>query len=528
MYQVFVVEDEMLIRQHIRKNIEAMDGLFACCGEASDGEMALSIIQDLMPDILITDIRMPFLDGFGLIRHAKAIMPWLKVMIISGFDDFEYARTAITLGANAYLLKPVSSDDLRRELHKLAAEIAQDRNSPGIPDGFNESEVDQALRQHYVQQLIHGSASTTSLLDKASALKLDILRAHYRLALFSFDDVDFRASGFGERIMSLMHSQHVMLYDYSNMQLTVFFCDNDLNAMTDGIYRLIGILRHELGELCPVITVVVSGVVNRLSRIADAHRTAADLLNKAKLVSAGQVIDADDAAQLAALYIDFNEPFGAAFRQRMLKASADEVETILDAALSGPNGQQFNSVLMRYYALLEIMKTAVQMIRSADGGQDEKDIAARLYSECDINLASCEREAFRPAALKLMRLAVKARQERSQTGKHYHVINRAVAYVQEHFNDPNITLISVADDVGMSTAHFSTVFSQNMGKPFIAYLTALRIEKAKELLATTDRKLSEIAMEIGYNEPNYFSHVFKKSEGMTPKEYRSQARGELQ
>ena len=75
MYQVFVVEDEMLIRQHIRKNIEAMDGLFACCGEASDGEMALSIIQDLMPDILITDIRMPFLDGVGLTRHATAIMP---------------------------------------------------------------------------------------------------------------------------------------------------------------------------------------------------------------------------------------------------------------------------------------------------------------------------------------------------------------------------------------------------------------------------------------------------------------------
>ena len=107
MYQIFVVEDELLIRQSIRNTIEQMQGPYSFCGEASDGEMALSIMQDLMPDILITDIRMPFLDGFGLITHAKAMMPWLKVIIISGYGDFEYARKAITLGVDQYLLKPV-------------------------------------------------------------------------------------------------------------------------------------------------------------------------------------------------------------------------------------------------------------------------------------------------------------------------------------------------------------------------------------------------------------------------------------
>lgn len=179
---------------------------------------------------------------------------------------------------------------------------------------------------------------------------------------------------------------------------------------------------------------------------------------------------------------------------------------------------------MRYYALLEIMKAAVQVIRSSGTDQDSKDIAARLNSECDINLASCERDSFRQAALQLMRTAVEARDEHSQSSRHYHVINKAVDYVQSNFCDPNITLISVANFVGMSTAHFSTVFSQSMGRPFISYLTGLRIDKAKDLLAHSDRKLSDIAMDIGYNEPNYFSHVFKKSEGMTPKEYRAQKR----
>ena len=115
------------------------------------------------------------------------------------------------------------------------------------------------------------------------------------------------------------------------------------------------------------------------------------------------------------------------------------------------------------------------------------------------------------------------KQENPANIKYSHVISRAEKYVAENFCDPNISLISVAKYVGLSSAHFSTVFSQTLGRSFINYLTAMRIERAKELLTTTSLKLSTIAMEIGYNEPNYFSHVFRKVEGITPKEYRNRA-----
>ena len=117
--------------------------------------------------------------------------------------------------------------------------------------------------------------------------------------------------------------------------------------------------------------------------------------------------------------------------------------------------------------------------------------------------------------------ALGARRETAAEMKYSHVISRAEQYVKDNFRDPNISLISVAKHVGMSAAHFSTVFSQTTGRPFITYLTAMRIERAKQLLTETAMKLSDIAMEIGYNEPNYFSHVFRKVEGMTPKEWRA-------
>jgi two-component system response regulator YesN len=110
---------------------------------------------------------------------------------------------------------------------------------------------------------------------------------------------------------------------------------------------------------------------------------------------------------------------------------------------------------------------------------------------------------------------------RKGQSKYSQIISQANEYVAEHFCDPDISLISTAKFVGMSPAHFSTIFAQTTGMSFINYLTAMRVNRAKELLSQTDMKLSAIAMEIGYNEPNYFSHVFKKTEGISPKEYRN-------
>ena len=175
---------------------------------------------------------------------------------------------------------------------------------------------------------------------------------------------------------------------------------------------------------------------------------------------------------------------------------------------------------MRYNALIALVRVAVQMIARANPEADEKDIAAQLSSQYDILAAAGSKAGFRETAGGLIDKALSARQGNSGEIRNHHVINLAEQYVKENFCDPNISLISVANHVAMSAAYFSTVFSQTTGQSFISYLTAMRMEKAKELLRSTNMKLSDIALEIGYNEPNYFSHVFRKTTGMTPKEYR--------
>jgi len=176
MYQIFVVEDELLIRQSIRNVIENMAGPYVFCGEASDGEMALSMMQDLMPDILLTDIRMPFLDGFELIRHVKTMMPWLKVIIISGYGDFEYAQKAIALGVDEYLLKPIRSADISTAIEKMARLVDETRAKNALVGGYDRDEIQNALHQHFMQQLLYGGVETSALIEKARNLHLDVVQ----------------------------------------------------------------------------------------------------------------------------------------------------------------------------------------------------------------------------------------------------------------------------------------------------------------------------------------------------------------
>ncbi|MBQ6509378.1 MAG: helix-turn-helix domain-containing protein [Flexilinea sp.] len=523
MYQIFVVEDEVLIRQSIRNVIENMHGPYALCGEASDGEMALAMMQDLMPDILLTDIRMPFLDGFGLIKNAKAMMPWLKIVIISGFGDFESAQKAISLGVDQYLLKPVRQTDLIRVIEEMAGQIEKSKSEreAALPEGLDEEEVLKVLRQHFMRQLLYDEADTGKLVDRMQRLKLDIMRKHYLVAVSSFDSphVDHRLLE-NTVVKVLNETQTLMVYFNNADRMTILAYDNDPEALNERVYLFLSILRHELLDVCPVITTVISNDVQRLGEISEAYRTANGLLKTVSGIAAGQVINVSDTAQVSANIIQQNSLFGDEFRQKLQYADPGDAEKLLDEVFKSPANEQLNSRLMRYNALIALVKITVQMIARANPDADEKDIAAQLSSQYDILAAAGSKAGFRETAGGLIEKALSARQGNSGEIRYHHVINQAEQYVKENFCDPNISLISVANHVCMSAAYFSTVFSQTTGQSFIAYLTAMRMEKAKELLTTTNMKLSDIALEIGYNEPNYFSHVFRKTTGISPKEYR--------
>ncbi len=524
MYQIFVVEDELLIRQNIRHMLENMEGPYAFCGEASDGEMALSIIQEIMPDILLTDIRMPFLDGLSLIKHAKVMMPWLKVGVISGYDDFEYAQKAISLGVNKYLLKPVKQADLTQAVRDMAAQLDKERtvqfNPPGV---MNKEDIKTALIHQWLEQLLYEKPALSDMLERAEVLKLDVVKSHYLVTLLSFDSSDVDLYLLKRKVQKIMNEADCRLYLFNTAdQMTLITCDNDAYALNERVYQLISILRHELHDICPVITAAISRETFRLGDVGDAYHAVAQMMRALRNICAGKVLNMnDDAISLETEIMQIDGPFGKSFQEKLLYALPEEIPDMVDSALASFPTNQFESILIRYQSLVSVAKTTARMVVGVSSAEKYQATIEKIQKQFDLIAAAGNKNRFHDTITKMLQIGAREHEKRMDESQSYrHVISCAEKYARENFCDPNISLMSTAKHVGMSSAYFSTVFSQTTGQSFIRFLTSLRIERAKELLTNTKRRISDIAMDIGYNEPNYFSHVFRKTTGVTPKEYR--------
>ena len=362
MYKVFFVDDEASMRTGIRDSIEWDDSGFILAGEAPDGEMALSLMQEIMPDILITDVRMPFMDGIELSREAKKTMPWIKIIILSGHDEFEYAKQAISIGVEDYLLKPVTSAKLMETLGEIADRIDKERRSN-------------------VENLVE------SMLD-----------------------------------------------------------------------------------------------INKLDLIPFSE------FNKLPVI------------------------------EKLRYASRTDVPRFVEDYLESFDSTSKTSFIFIYYIFMDVLLSAAKIIEELGG--DAKEVLAEYFTAGSLLSDDTGVDRIKTLLTSVLESVIDFRD--AATGSKYHgIINKAQEFIQKNYSDKDISLHSVAREVNVSPNHFSTIFSRETGETLISYLTRVRLEKAKELLKTTQMRTSDISYEVGYNDTHYFSYVFKKHTGMTPKEFRN-------
>ena len=188
-YKAFFVEDEIVTREGIRDNVDWRGNGFEFCGEAPDGEIALPLIHSTQPDLLITDIKMPFMDGLELCKIVRERMPWVKIVILSGHDEFEYAQKAINLGVTEYLLKPVTVQDLHHVLQRIAAQIDREHREQEHLERLK-SQVEEnraALRERLLLSLAMGAMSSAEAIEKGHLLGLDLVAGCYLVVVVRID-----------------------------------------------------------------------------------------------------------------------------------------------------------------------------------------------------------------------------------------------------------------------------------------------------------------------------------------------------
>ncbi len=538
MLKVFLVEDESIVREGLRDNIPWQQYGYEFVGEASDGEMALPLIQKTKPDVLLTDIKMPFMDGLSLSRLVHQEFPDMKIIIISGYDDFEYARGAILVGAEQYLLKPITRAALQKVLAELKTKIETEREQKTYQEKFQSEvrEYEQFSRTDFFVKVFEGRMPVQDIYEEAAKLSLKINASCYNILLFNLQEKrigehrGMESEGFARKREELLH------YFIRYPENLVF----RWNVNTYGVLiKGSPVQMQELGARClenverichPAQDfldwyVALGEPVERLSLLAECYSKVNHLFayrflrpqvhvftgetmgrNMPEKEEGGSIRDIDPAKMEAGLIRDF-----------LLQGARDEVADFVENYLLAVK-EALQTAMFRNYLTLHVYFAAVSYVESL--GCDREEFLQLLNEAGLTPEGQYDVDELRDYLCGLTERAMELR-DRESDNQSKRILKKALTYIEENYSQESLSLNSVAGEVNVSANYFSAIFSQAMQVTFVEYVTGKRMDKAKKLLRQTQMHTGEIALEVGYKDPHYFSFVFKKTQGCTPREYRA-------
>ena len=542
MLKIFLAEDEVVVRETIKRMIPWEELGFELVGEAADGEMALPLLIRQQPDLLITDIKMPFMDGLTLARLAKKEIPGLKVVILSGYDDFNYAKQAIGIGVEDYLLKPITKNALIERLSEIRSRYEHEKTQKEYYEKFQREmqAYEKNSSRDFFEALVGGSMDMMEVYKRAEKLGLDIVAEAYNVLIFTMNcDEDFSGQRdeyfsweaeslellenfFAGHSSAMLFRSNIFSYDVllKGQRETI---EENTRACVDEIRK---ILSRQDGRREWFLAVGQS--VERLSQIQKSYHTASRAFSQRYLYDEnilyydemetmehpGGQAETEDNAYLQK--VDVNALNPAILQKFLSNGLQEETENFVKDYFYAIGQEPMESLVFRNYVILNVRFSVISFIKGlgCDTNEMESADTEEVLAESGKNM-----ESAIAYAKKMISQAIEIRDQNSGN-KNRSILKTAVDFIDSHYMDEEISLNTVANVANVSSNHFSALFSQNMGQTFIEYLTTLRMNKAKELLRCTGMRSSEIAGEIGYKDAHYFSYLFKKTQGMTPSDYR--------
>ena len=547
MLKTFLVEDEVVIREMIKKMIPWEQYGFELAGEAADGEMALPLILKSKPDLLITDIKMPFMDGLTLCRLVKKELPDIRIVILSGYDDFNYAKQAISIGVEDYLLKPITKNAFIERLEEIHNRYEHEKTQREYYEKFRleMQEYEKNASRDFFETLVRADSDLAELYRRADKLNLDIVAEAYYILIFTPDTSEGNYNSYEECSDWEAEVQDKINTYFLNHPVAILFRHqvfsyailvkgqkDTIEKNTEECVKAIQDIMDQTEERTDWF-IAVGKSADRLSMLGHSYRTAVRA-NSFRYLYDGHILDyqsleaqkenpsdsrREDSVQLRNVNINALNP---AILQKFLSSGlAEEVDDFIRDYFNAIGQEPMGSLVFRNYVVLNVRFSVLSFLKklgcddSEISGQEMENIMDETGKTIEAAVAYCG---------KILKKAIALRDENAGD-QNRSVLKLAVDFIDHNYMDEEISLNKAAHVANVSANHFSALFSQNMGQTFTEYLTDLRMSKAKELLRCTAMRSSEIAGEVGYKDAHYFSYLFKKTQGMTPSEYRKM-RGE--
>lgn len=536
MLKVFLVEDEAIIRRGIKNNIPWEKEGFEFVGEASDGELAYPMIKKIKPDIVITDIKMPFMDGLELASIIKKEMPDTKIIILSGYNEFDYAKRAISIGVTDYQLKPISSDKLLETIKRVGEIIREEKAQKKLLNEYiKENQENLELEKAKLfYALADNSMSTAEILEWGGELGLDLTASYYTVILLKIF-----SSSVGNTYQEHLVEMERKVEGFLECQECIYYFkrwgegwfllvrsedENEFSDLTQELKQYLASLFVREKESLRYFGGIGS-TVQRLRDVSQSFNSASRLFAARFFMELNQIITEDELHRIEAAQkenedlkdINISNMDRKLLEDFLKVGDAEEAGPFLDTYFEKIGVGNYSSLMFRQYLMVDMFLGVSKFLEGLDS--DSQELMDKFGDTEEIKVRIHSTEQMIQYMKDLFTEAMKLRDSLSQD-KYSRLLEEAQKYVKQNYSSNEISLNMVASHVGISPSYFSTIFRQETGSTFTEYLTEIRMEKARELLRCTSKKTAEIAYDIGYKDAHYFSYIFKKTQGITPKEYR--------
>lgn len=526
MYRLLLLDDEEIVTKGIQKVYDLQKYGFSVVGTFSNPLKATEQLENLKPDLVITDVKMPQMDGLEFAALVKKWNPEVEVVILSGYDDFSYAQAAVKIGISDYLLKPIKKNDFMEMLSRMAQKIQEKQSRE------NQQQQLQELLQNSYSELKNRYFLALTEENKYDEGLREALRKHgqneFEDELFLMIKIDTDQISSTEDYMSeigkLLQEMEAVLSDYGKVldflsDESMFFVLYDLDEeqyqdVKESVFGLLEKKRKEGMKLA--------------SGFSDLHRGQREMFQARNdcvrqiFMAEANIADTSDANPVHRKEINLTIPY-AEIENLFHAISVNDREGIISTldriyVVPGDNVHVLYRDYVSSISFLILLRT-YQLQNKYDAKYQiaRQELLDLKYLRREYPGMEEQKNLIREISLEIAELI--SGQKVAAPSK---MVRAALEYIEKHFGE-NISLQDVADNINISKNYLCDIFKKEIGITFINYVTNLRIEKAKEYLTNTDMKMYEVSSAVGYNDYAYFSQIFKKHTGTTLSAYRKNA-----
>ncbi|OXM86188.1 helix-turn-helix domain-containing protein [Paenibacillus rigui] len=534
MYKMILIDDEDEVREGIKRKTDWHACGFDLIGDFDNGRDALDAMETLAPDAVITDICMPFMDGLELAGHIAERYPDVLVVIVTGYEQFEYAKQAIRLKVHDYLLKPINSEEFNGFLHRMKLELDEKRRQKEdltlLRHQLNQSLP--LLRERFLERLVTSSMKPEERERKFQFFQLRLSGSHYLALVAEVDDftregIELTEGTDAELLRFAAFNIIQEIFEQDHQGLVFRTRDDKFAIVFSGEPESLETRAQLLAEQAKYstakylnlsVTLGIGTLTSSLEQISTSFQKALSALDYRFLLGRNQIISINDMefgkVMDHAGYLEWEKQVLSAVKS----GKSRQVTHVLEGWMEELKGSSCSveQCLGWFHRLLVSLGNLVQEM----GFDSAELLGPHPVSRLSGMKTLDEVKRWLETTCHCMLVSFSEKREHVAESQ----IRKAIAFIHENYPDEQLSLPQVCQHIYMSISYFSAMFKQHTGVTFIEYVTRYRMGKAKELLAVTQYKTYDVAARVGYGDPQYFSIIFKRHTGMTPKEYRMTAR----